>query len=200
MEFYFGTAVGFLLASLMLNATYGWAAGVYPVPVLVMSLVGFIVGKIRQRFWTVAMYSRRYFKYRRWIFLLLWLLCALSPYCGMKTYYLVNAAALPIPPGWTRTEFQTAVLSYDSPPGFYVRIERYGNNVDNPLDFYRQYFESKGWSSEGVRGKEETFDQGTHVYYRKSWSHGILIRLYDGRYEYNDNGTVRKKVLILNGG
>ena len=183
MEFYFGTAVGFLLASLMLNATYGWAAGIYPIPVLVMSIVGFIVGKVRQRFWTVAMYSRRYFKYRRWIFLSIWFLCALGPYCGMKTYYVSKAATLPIPSGWTRTEFQTAVLSWDSPPGFYIRIERDGANADNALGFYQQYFESKGWSGGNVICEEETFEKYTRVHYKKPWSPiGILIGYLEIRF------------------
>ena len=149
MEFYLGTALGFLLASLMLNATYGWLAGLYPIPVLVMSLVGFIVGKIRQRRWRKTIASPQYFKYRFWAFLVVLLFCASGPYCVMKTYYWVQATTLPVPPGWTRTSIKTTVLGGDNGAGFQVRIEGY--DTEEALQCYREHFEKKGWSDQSDR-------------------------------------------------
>jgi len=149
LEFYLGTALGFLLASLMLNASYGGLAGLYPIPVLGMSLAGFIVGKIRQRFWKKTITSLQYFKYRFRFFVLLLLCCALGPYCTMKTYYWVQATNIPVPPGWTRISVQTTVLGWDNGAGFRVRIE--GHDTEGALQFYREYFEKKGWSDRSDR-------------------------------------------------
>jgi len=170
LEFYLGTTLGFLLASLMLNASSGWLAGIYPIPVLVMSLVGFGVGKIRQKIWTKTIVSQHYLKYRRWIFfLLIWPLCVFGPYCGMKTYYWIKATTLPVPPGWTRTSVQTTVLGWDNGAGFRIQIEGHGEN--EALHFYRQYFEREGWTDQSHRWIMSSDPDKNTFTYGKARSH-----------------------------
>jgi hypothetical protein len=202
LEFYLGIALGFLLASLMLNASCGWLAGLYPIPVLVMAFVGFIAGKIRQRLRTKTITSQRYFNFRFWIFLVVTLFCILGPYCVTKTYYWNQAANIPIPPGWTRTSMGTSVLGWDNGAGWGIQIEGYGEK--EAFQFYRQYFEEKGWSdisSEWVReGNKYTYDEefvfGKTGSYSQIWG-SIPSMYYDERTRCNERYKPGQKRIIL---
>ena len=150
-----------------------------------MSLTGFVVGKIRQTIWTKTIGSHSYIKYRHWtFFLLFWLLCAFGPYLVMKTYYWIEATALPVPPGWTLTRVQTTVLGWDNGAGFHIRIE--GHDANEALQFYRQYFEEKGWSDQSDRWAWSADSNGTEFTYGKvkgftKISFGILSYDFDYR-------------------
>jgi len=187
LEFYLGTALGFLLASLMLNATSGWASGLYPIPVLVTAIVGFYCGKNRQRTQKQTIASPRYFKYRFSIFFVICLLCALGPYCVMKTYYQVQAAILPVPPGWTQTSVQTTVLGWDNGAGFFIRIEGYGEQ--EALQFYRQHFEEKGWSDHSDKWVANKI--GSKFVYGKTGSYTrIAFGIVDYMYKPGQKRTI----------
>ena len=195
LEFYLGTALGFLLASLMLNATYGWASGLYPIPVLVTAIVGFIVGKIRQGIGKKTIASQRYFKYRLRSFLVICLLCALGPYCVMKTYYWVQATILPVPPGWTRTSVRATVLGWDNEAGFFIKIE--GQGEQEALQFYRQYFEKNGWVSPSAITTCPPANSNTvdFSYVDQKRHRSIYVRLFDFNYDHRSP----QKIICLYG-
>jgi len=181
LEFYLGTALGFFLASLWLNVSYGWVAGLYPIPVLAMMIVGFIIGKIRQRIQKHAQPQR--LKYRRRLFLLLiFPLCALGPYCFMKIYYYVEAISLPVPAGWTRTSVDTTVLGMDNGAGFRIVIE--GHDWEKELNFYRQYYESRGWIDQSERWITSKNSDGTAFTFRKKENRGWIYFGIEQRYSY----------------
>lgn len=179
-EFYIGTALGFLLASLMLNASSGWAAGIYPIPVLFMMSLGWGVGLIRRVIWKRPVVSMEQAKRRQRLFLWLILpLCIFVPYLGMKTYYGVSAILTPTPPDWTRTSVETTVLGWDNGAGFRIWIE--GHNEEAALQFYRQHFEQRGWVDQSASWSLSANKNGTAFTYGHAIWHG---RVYFGASEY----------------
>ena len=193
IEFYIGVALGFLLASLMLNATCGWGAGLYPIPVLVMTTAGVIVAIVRRILRKDTDKSKRYFIYRWRVFVpLIWPLCIFGPYLGMKAYYTVEATTLPIPPGWTRIKVQTTVLGWDNGAGYYIRIE--GEGVKDALKFYRNYFEKKGWSDNSDKWYMATYQKGTSFLYGKPGNRTrIAFGIHPIEYKPDD-----KRIIYLN--
>jgi hypothetical protein len=145
LEFCVGTAIGFLLASLMLNASYGWSAGIYFVPVVVFALLGLIVGFIRKKMGKKTILSGH-----QWIWckmacvLAVWIICALGPYLFMKGFYFISAVDMPVPTGWKRVSIQTTVLGMDNGAGYHITLEGEGD-IKEALQFYCQFLESEGW-------------------------------------------------------
>ncbi len=168
----------------MLNASHGWLSGLYPIPVASMMFVGFVAGIIRQRIFLNQSLSQNYRRFRRILFLcVIWPLCALGPYVGMKTYYYVQAVSVPLPPGWVRTSVQTTVLGWDNGSGFGIRIEGHGEN--KAIQFYRDHFEKDGWIGQSTGKPTFAGSKGVEfIYYRPQNKSGVRFGIADWGFGY----------------